>query len=233
MRGEERAVAAYIKRLRPHIRYFYRAALAITADRQLSEQVLTEALVRAYQRNASASPAGFRDAVLGHVRAAAFEFMEGAVPMDEWPGFAIAPDEKQPFAGLLLREDRESQRIIALRYGCGMTVREIASIMGLGDEAVKGRLTATRKRVERALKGETAPRMPYERACLRAVRYMMGLPGDDRIDGEYLLHEVQVEITGRHRPRRFIAGVIRGVLVALFASLLCAALWLVGVLVLM
>ena len=48
---------------------------------------------------------------------------------------------QDPYTALFSGDDLLTQRVVVLRYGCAMTVREIASVTGLSDETVKERLT--------------------------------------------------------------------------------------------
>ena len=57
MSREERDIQNFIKRIQPSIRYFYRAAYAVTADRQMAEYVLGSALVDSYLRGIAPSSA--------------------------------------------------------------------------------------------------------------------------------------------------------------------------------
>ena len=69
MSREERDIQNFIKRIQPSIRYFYRAAYAVTADRQMAEYVLGSALVDSYLRGiAPAGNLGFRDSILAVIR---------------------------------------------------------------------------------------------------------------------------------------------------------------------
>ena len=231
MSGPRRGASAFIRSVRPHIRYFYRASYAITADHRLAEQVLMEALVRSYLKKAASAAAGLHDAVLAHIRASAFEFLEGAAPPDEWQGLPLPADGQDPYTALFSGDDLLTQRVVVLRYGCAMTVREIASVTGLSDETVKERLTAARRRVARTLKKDGAAR--EDRACLRVVRRAMSLDGGDKIDTDYIIAELEREIAARHRPRQYVQQALKGVLFVALGLTLCALLWCAGILLLM
>jgi|GEM_PF-6453068 len=231
MEREEREIQSFIKRLRPSVRYFYRASYAITADRQMAEYVLGEALVRAYMRDvAPAGSLGFRDSVLAVIRECALERLEAEPSEGEWDGFSPDPDRHDRLGELIAQERLEVQRMSVLRYGCAMTVRETAQLLNTTPERVQDELNRSHLRIERAMTREKHAVRPFDRLAVRSVRQGMNHEREDQISVDYILHAFETELAGRRRPRRIVMRVVRGLLMALVGLIFAGLLWLLAVL---
>ena len=231
MEKERSEIQSFIKRLRPSVRYFYRAAYAITADRQMAEYVLGEALVRAYMHGvAPGGSAGFRESVLSVIRECAFDQLEAERPDGEWDGFFPDPARPDRLAGMLAQEPLEVQRMGVLRYGCAATLRETARLLNTTPDRVQAALTRFRLRAERALAGEKRPARSFDRMMMRAVRQAMNGEQADQIDPGYIMHAFETELTGRRRPRRVLRRAFKGLAMALGGLLFAALMWLTAVL---
>ncbi|MBQ8954739.1 MAG: hypothetical protein IJ048_11545 [Clostridia bacterium] len=231
MEREEKEIQGFVKRLRPSVRYFYRAAYAITADRSMAEFVLGQALVKAYMKDiAPAGALGFRDSVLTVIRECALAQLKREMPEDEWDGFAADPNRHEVIAETIARESLEVQRMSVLRYGCGMTIREIAALTRTTVDRVQEELNQGRLRVERALAREKKSTRPFDRLAMRAVRQAMNREGGDQIDVDYILHAFETELAGRRRPRRVLRRLAGGFLLAVLGLMFSALLWLLAVL---
>ncbi len=230
MSRAEQDVQNFIKRIQPSIRYFYRAAYAITADRQMAEYVLGSALIDAYLRGASSSgKLGLRDSILAVVREKALAQLKAEPGENDWDGLPAAP-ESDRLITLLMRESLETQRMIVLRYGCAMTVREIAALMNLPLNRAQESLNQSRLHIERALSHEKLPFHPFDKLALRAIRRQMNHEAAGQIDVSYLLHSFELELNGRRRSRRVLLKITRTVLITLFALICAVILWFIAVL---
>ncbi len=228
MEKEQREIQSFTKRLRPSARYFYRAAYAITADRQMAEYVLGEALVKAYLKGvAPGGSTGFRDGVLTVIRECALNQLEAERPEGEWDGFSPDPARQDRLAGTIAQEPLEVQRMCVLRYGCAATVREIADLLDTTADRVQEALNRWRCRAER---DEKHPARSFDRAAMRAVRQAMNSEQDDPIDVGYILHAFETELAGRRRPRRILRRAVRGLAAVIAGLLFAALLWLTAVL---
>ena len=231
MGREDREIQSFIKRARPSVTFFYRAAYAITADRSMAESVLGEALVKAYMKDAApAGSLGFRDSVLTVIRGCALARLKSETPEDDWEGFAADPEREDLIAETIQREGMEAQRMCVLRYGCGMTVREIAALMGVDAERVQDALNQNRLRAERALARAKKNARPFDRLAMRAVRQAMNRPTGEAVDAGYILRAFEAELAGRRRPRHLIRRTLGGLLLAALALIFAALVWLLAVL---
>lgn len=231
MSREERDIQNFIKRIQPSIRYFYRAAYAVTADRQMAEYVLGSALVDSYLRGtAPTGNLGFRDSILAVIREKALAQLKAEPGENEWDGLLAQPQNNDRLAELVLREPLETQRMIVLRYGCALTIREIGALMNLDPGQVQDTLSRSRLHMERILNNEKLPSHPFDKLAMRAVRRLMNTEAADQIDVSYLLHNFEMELSGRHRRRRVVLKTVRWLLITLFALICAAILWLIAVL---
>lgn len=231
MRREDRDIQGFIRRVRPSVTFFYRAAYAITADRSMAEYVLGQALVKAYLKGAAPTGSlGFRDSVLAVIRACAWERLKSEKPENDWEGFFADPQRGDPIAATIERENPETQRMCVLRYGCGMTLREIAALMETDAGQVQEALDQSRLRAERALARARKSARPFDRLAMRAVRQAMNHGAGETVDADYILHGFEAELAGRRRPRRLIRRAAGGLLLAALALVFSALLWLLAIL---
>ena len=69
-------------------------------------------------------------------------------------GSLIRDENLRQIAGMLRREPDEVREMFALRFGQGLRVREVAKVMGLGEDAVKQRFARTLKKIRLELLAE-------------------------------------------------------------------------------
>ena len=231
MEKEQREIQSFARRLRPSVRYFYRAAFAITADRQMSELVLGRAFVTAYMKGlAPAGVMGFRDSVLTVIRECALDQLEVESSENDWDGFSADPARDDRLADLIARETPEVQRMCVLRYGCAATVREIAQLLGVDTRRVQEELSRSRMAIESTLAREKRPARPFDRLAMRAVRQAMNQESENQIDVDYILHAFETELAGRKRPQRIFLRVSKAVLFTVVGVVAAGVMWLLAVL---
>lgn len=231
MGREQNEVQKFIRSVRPSARYFYRAAYAITADRQMAEYVLGSALIDAYLRGGSPGGSlGFRDSVLAVIREKALRELAHEKSENDWDGLCADPEGGDRLNALLVRESLETQRMMTLRFGCAMTVKEIAGVMKLPVDQVRDELNRCQLHIERILSNEKLPCRPFDRLAMRSIRRAMNRERDDQIDVSYILHSFETELAGRRRPRRILMKIVKWTLFALIAFMCAAMAWLVAVL---
>ena len=231
MEKEQREIQSFIKRLRPSMRFFYRAAYAITADRQMAEYALGEAISKAYMKGSAPTESlGFRDNMLAVIRECALERLRSEPSEGEWEGFFPDPEKPDRLSELVARESLAVQRMSVLRYGCAMTIREIAALMQTDSGSVQDELNRSRLRIERAMSRENRPVRPFDRMAMRSIRQTMNRESGDQVDVEYILRDFEAEIAGRRRPRRVLMRLGKGLLLGLIGLLFAVLLWLLAVL---
>lgn len=230
MNKAEQDVQNFIKRIQPSIRFFYRAAYAITADRQMAEFVLGDALIEAYLRGSSSSgKLGFRDSILSVIREKALAQLKSEPGENDWDGLPASQDADR-LTLLMLQEPLDVQRMLVLRYSCAMTIREIGALMKLAPNRVQEQLNQSRLHIERTLSREKLPFHPFDKLAMRSLRRQMNQDSSDQIDVSFLLHSFETELNGRRRSRRVLLKIVRAILFSLFALICAGILWLLAVL---
>lgn len=222
MKKEEIQIRDFVKHIRPSLHYFWRAAYTITGDPAMAEYALCAGLEDAYLNSASAS-IGFRDAVLSCIREAALEQISQNKPELSWPGLPI-PSEKKKTAVLsaLLNESIDVQRLITLRYGCAMTVKEIGIVLNIPFNTVQEKLLSCKKRIIRSSSQN-------DRTLMTDIRKLMNVSDNSQFDPEYIIHTLTESIYGRNRGKRRLVMLLK-VLFSIIGILLAAVfLWLTAV----
>ena len=233
MKKTSDGIRVYAERLQPQIRLFYRAAHAITGNRRLAERVLSDAALNAYlNRSDWRERMSFREGVLRAIWEESREQLRREPDADwDWTGiFAEAQDEGRPLIGLLAGEAPEIQRSMLLRFGCGLTAKEIAFLTGETSEKVRDQLVRCQTRIERELQKREEPCKPFERYAARALRAWMNRENSEAIDTGYFLQMFERDAVGASRPRRIFAKVIKGFFTVIGALILAVGVWLIAVL---
>ena len=84
-----------------------------------------------------------------------FDLVSEEEPLDER---LLREERMDEVWALLEREPELNRRIFLLFYGCDRTQKEIASSLGLSEEAVRQRLYRTRRRIRAMLEREEQER---------------------------------------------------------------------------
>ena len=223
MKKEEIRIRDFVKRIRPSLHYFWRAAYAITGDPAMAEYALCSGLEQAYLNSASAA-IGFKDAVLTCIREAALAQLAENKPELSWPGLPI-PEEKRKTAAIaaLLRENLDMQRLITLRYGCAMTVKEVAQVMNIPYNTIQEKLLSCQKRIMRSSSQN-------DRTLMTDIRKLMNVSDNSQFDPEYIIHTFTENIYGHNRGKRRMVMVLKIVFSAIGLIISAVILWLLAVL---
>ena len=226
------AIRVYTERLQPQLRLFYRAAHVVCGSRPLAERVLSNAVLNAYlDRSEWRERMSFREGVLRAVWAEGREQLRREQEADwDWPGISQDADGQHPLIDILAHEPPETQRAMVLRYGCSMTAREIALLMGKNAEQIREMLSRCQARAERELQHRNANCKPFDRYAAREMRLWMNRENSEPIDAGYLLATFEKDVVGTHRPRKIAARIIRGVLMGVAALILAVGAWLIAIL---
>ena len=139
-------------------------------------------------------------------------------------------DGVHPLIDLLANEPPETQRIMVLRYGCSLTAKEIAGLIGENAEQVRERLSRCQARAERWLTKRDIPCKPFDRYATQEIRQWMNRENSEPIDVGYFLATFEKDADGAHQPRRIAARIIRAVLTTAAALILAVGVWLIAIL---
>ena len=216
----------YFSRIRPIYHQLFGIAHAITGSCEQAEYALQYAMLDCWAAgDHNASHHGFREGLRSGVIRAALKTEEGE---NDWPGLNISPDSDDPILLAIAQEGRETQRMLALRYGCGFSPRRIARITDTENEQVRTLLHRFDARTRRRL--SAADRRHYEQLLTRALRSQLSQPGSMAPEMGSVFRTFQADAAEVSRPSRLPARILRAVCMVLLALLCILAFWLMSVL---
>ena len=221
---------AWFKNVQPVYAELFNAAYAMCGNYDMAEYALRSAIMEVWLQSASGGM-GFRERLRGALRRAAFEAAlseEGQAAEFTWPG----PGELRaddPICAQLAQERVETQRLVMLRHGCGLSLRAIARLTNGSPGQARGELDRFEARCRRKLTGQDRSRADL--LIARRARRLLsqkgpGLPQLSQVYRAFEAEAAGVQVSG-HRLSR-IAGRLA---LALMALLCAGAFWLFAVLV--
>ena len=216
----------YFSRIRPIYHQLFGIAHAITGNCEQAEYALQYAMLDCWSAgDHNASHHGFREGLRSGVIRAALKTEEGEC---DWPGLNISPDSDDPILQAMAQESTETQRMLALRWGCGLSPRRIARILDVEGERVRTLLHRFDARTRRRL--SPADRRRYDLRITRAMRSQLGQPSPMVPDMGGVLRTFQADAAEVARPSRLPARILRALCMALLAVFCILAFWLMTVL---
>jgi len=226
------AIRVYAERLQPQLRLFYRAAHAVTGRRALAESVLSNAVLSAYlNRGEWRERMSFREGVLHAIWTEGRDQLKRGMENDwDWTGISQDADGGHLLMDILAEESLETQRVMVLRYGCSMSAKEIAGLVGESAEQVRERLARCQARAERVLARREAPYKPFDRFAVQEIRQWMNRENSEPIDVGYFLNTFEKDALGANQPRRVAVRIVRGALMTIAALVLAVGVWLIAIL---
>ncbi len=232
MKKTSDSIRVYTERLQPQIRLLYRAAHAITGCRRTAEAVLSRAILRAYiNRHDWRERMSFREGVLRAIWEEAREQLRTETDTEwDWPGIPSEIDTARVLPHVLSKEAPDIQRLMILRYGCSLHVKEIAQLTGQSAETVREQLAHCQARSERSLQGREAVFKPFERFAAKELRAWMNRENSEPINEGYFIASFEQEAIGARQPRQIAAQIIKGVFLTVGALLAAFVLWVMVVL---
>ena len=122
------------------------------------------------------------------------------------------------------------QRLMTLRYGCGLTAREIAQLMGARADAVRDQLLLCQLRLEKALSRERIPFKPFDRTATRAIRRRLNADDGEVLDVGYVFRCFERGAQDARQAGQIAGRAIRTVLCAAGTLLFAALFWVLAIL---
>lgn len=221
----------YFSRLRPIYAQLFNMAHAITGNCDQAEYCLQYALTDCWALGcAAASHHGFREDLRNMVVRVACKSAlshEGAQAEFDWDGLQIA-DTDSLLPRQIAQEPMENRRILALRYGCGLSARRIAQLCGTDARRIQTQLRRFEARVRHRL--PPAQRRRCESLISRSVRSQLALPSPQAPELGKVFRAFQADAASINRPSRLPVRILHGALAVLLGILCVAAFWLAAVL---
>ena len=221
----------YFSRIRPIYHRLFNLVHAVTGNCDQAEYCLQYAMLDCWTNgDASANRHGFRESLCSAVIRAALRLAqsEGGGAEFDWDGLSAPEGEGSPVAQLITQEPLEMRRMLALRYGCGLSLRRIARLTGCERSRAQALLRRFEARARRRLSG--GDRRRADLLIARAVRAQLALPSSQAPEIGSVFRTFQADAASISRPSRLPARILRAVLAAVLAVLCVAAFWLVAVL---
>ena len=219
---------AWFQRVEPIYPELYNAAMAMCGNDELAQYALRSAILEVWSQGGGGM--GLQERLRSAVRDEAFYLAlsdEGRAADQNWPGLP-AMDPEDPIWALALQESADNQRLLMLRFGCGIGPRSLARLLDLDAEQVRAAQDRFVARCRRAVavndrsRAESLAAQRFRRALKRPA----GRPGPARLYRVVESEAVRSQTSGRLVTRWLKRGLALGL--ALFCAL---AFWLFAVLV--
>ena len=221
------ALRAWFRRVEPFYPELYNTAHAICGNDAQAEYALRCAILDVWAQNADGGM-GFREKLRAALRSEALDAArnpEGRKAEFTWPGFSPAGDALSRQAAA---ESIETQRVLMLRYGVGLTPGRVALLTGQSLSQVRAALERFEARCRRTLSGQERSRFSqlFTRSARKQLESRAGIPHPAGVYRAFEAEAAGLQVS-EHRVSRVVYRVL-----ALLMSLVCAALfWLFAVLV--
>ena len=169
VRTDSEEFQLYFNRIRPIYHELFNLVHAVTGASAQAEYSLHYALLECWSLGElPSSRHGFREALRSATLHAALKNPGSADAEDDWDGLRTPARPDDAIARLIAQEGAELRRMIALRYGCGLTLRKSARLTGVEARRAKQLFQRFEARARRAL--PPADRRRFELRISRTVR---------------------------------------------------------------
>lgn len=228
---ESEAIQLYFSRIRPIYHQLYNIAHFITGSCEQAESALQFAMMDFWMDcGGTGSRHGFREGLRGCVKRAALKSaLSGeAHEFDLEPIDPEAPAaEKDPLYALLAAEAPQTQRLIILRLGCGMTLRRAARLVDLEPPRAQ---TAIRRFEARARRRRGADRAKGEIQLTALARDILSTPSATAPEIGNIFRTFEADAANVTQPNRLPSRIAHAALAVLLALLCMFVFWLTAVL---
>ena len=219
----------YFNRIRPIYHELFNLAHAVTGASTQAEYSLQYALLECWSLGElPSSRHGFREALRSATLHAALKNPGGADAENDWDGLRAPARSDDAISRLIAQEGAELRRMIALRYGCGLTLGKSARLVGVEARRAKQLLQRFEARARRAL--PQADRRRFELRISRAVRSGLTQPNPLAPELNNMLRTFQMDAASVARSNRLPGRILRCIVAAVLMLLCMLVFWLAAVL---
>ena len=218
------ALRAWFRRVEPIYPELFNIAHVVCGNYDRAEYALGSAILDVWEQSADGGM-GFREKLRAAAREEALREAETDAEFT-WPGFPEASPD--PLIRQAARERIETQRILMLRHGVGLSVGRIARLTGVGKAQAREALDRFEARARRGLTGQERSRFDalFARAAKRELNSKSGIPHPAAVYRGFEAEASQAQVPEKRLGR--FAYLVLVVLMALVCALLF---WLFAVLV--
>lgn len=215
----------YFSRIRPIYHSLFNLAYAISGNCEQAEYALQYAMLECWSAgDAHASRHGFREGLRSSVLRAAMHEIGGEC---DWDELHPDPESPDPLLRAIAQENAETRRLLALRHGCGLSLRRIARVTGMESDRVRTLLRRFELRVRRRL--PAGDRRKYDLLIGKAIRNQMHQPSAAAPVMGNVFRTFQADASAVSRPSRLPARILRAILAAVLAVFCIFAFWFTAV----
>ena len=230
MQHTSEELRAWFRNVQPLCAELFNAAHVMCGNYDLAEFALRSAILDVWLQQA-AGGMGFRERLRAALRREAFAVAlsdEGRSAEFTWPGADTGQDDS-PIAVQLGQETVRTQRLVMLRHGCALPLRQACRLTGMTQGQVRTELNRFEARCRRRLPAQDRART--EALIARQAKRLLSRSSPDAPQpGQiYRAFEAEAGVIHSRGPRVWrIAG---SLLLALMALMCAGAFWLFAVLV--
>lgn len=219
----------YYTRLKPVYHQLFNMAHAVTGNRERAQYCLQCTILDCWTAgDADASSHGFRESLRNSILRTSLKSTPAADEEFDWNGLCAEGESAGPLLQAIAQERLEMRRILALRYGCGLSCRRIGRLMGLEARRIQTLLLRFEARTRRRL--SAADRRRYDLLIVRSIRSRLSQPSADAPEMGSVFRTFQADAATVTRPSRLPVRILRAVLIVLMALFCIVAFWFTAVL---
>lgn len=217
------ALQAYFGRVTAAIPELFNMAHAICGNCDQAAYALQYTLVEAWLGDGHG--VGFREGMRYTLRGVALDAVRDARAEPQpaeftWKGFSASGDS---VLALIAQEPLETQRMLALRYGCGLSAKRIAWLTGVPAGRVREALRRFERRAARQSPARAKGRA--EVRIVRAVRRAFAHPDAAMPSMGAIYRAFEAEAAEVRKPKHLAARVARRIAYVLLVALCAVIFW--------
>ena len=229
VRSDSEDFQVYFSRIRPIYAELFNLAHAVTGASAQAEYSLQYAMLECWSLGElPSSRHGFRGALRSATLHAALKAPRDAEAEEDWDGLQAPANPGDAIARMIAQEPIELRRMLALRYGCGLSLRRSARLASVEPRRAQQMLQRFEARARRTL--PAADRRRFELRIARAVRSGLSQPSPQAPEIGSVFRTFQADAASISRPSRLPVRILRVALAAVLALLCVAAFWMAAVL---
>ena len=218
----------YLSRIRPIYHQLFNIAHAITGNCEQAEYSLQYAMMDFWAAS-TGSYHGFREGLRNTLIHAAMRAVDIHAEFT-WNGLSCEnpEEESDPIRQLIAQEGTEFRRVLALKYGCGLSLRRIGHIMCIEPKRIQTALSRFEARAKRKL--DPSLRRRCESMIHRTIRWNFSQPSALAPDIGGVFRTFQADAAAMSRPSRLPARILGGIVAVILALICIVGFWFTAVL---
>ena len=229
VRNDSEDYQVYFNRIRPIYAELFNLAHAATGASAQAEYSLQYAMLECWSLGElPSSRHGFREALRSATLHAALKNPGDAGGEEDWDGLQSPTNPDDAIARMIAQEGVELRRMLALRWGCGLTLHRSARLAGVEYRRAKQLFQRFEARARRML--PPADRRRFELRIARAVRSGLTQPNPLAPELGNMLRTFQMDAASVARSSRLPGRILRLIVAAVLTLACMLVFWLAAVL---